>query len=223
VCLAIVCLAIVCLAACAGPSTGRFPGTPSPEPGQVPVGQSLEAIPWTADRPLRWTDFRGRPDDDLDVAAVTSYALSWESNCTPDGFTFRVTSVFLPDQSWVQPDVLDRESSSQVTLAHEQAHFDLSEIQARKMRRALSRMVRPCRLTEEELTAALRPIVVEDATRQARYDRETSHGLDRPQQVRWEAEVGRELESLERYADSGAPGIAASDRVRADRIGGGPR
>lgn len=185
--------------ACAARPAGPFPGAPVAV--RVPQDQALDAIVWSADRPLTWADFRATPEGDADVAAVTTYALTWESNCTPDGFSFRVSAVFLPDQSWVKPEVVARPERSQLTLAHEQAHFDISEIQARKMRRELSRLASPCRLTEEELAAALGPLVVEDSELQRRYDQETTHGLDLPQQSRWESEVMRDLESLERYAD----------------------
>ena len=195
-------LASVVAAGCAGTATGPFPGAPVHERGEP----SPEAIPWSAERRLTWADFRGRPDLASGVAAVTTYAITWESDCSPDGFRFRVTSVFIPDQSWVKPDVPALDEESRRTLAHEQTHFDLSEIQARKLRRELGRLVMPCRLTEEELAAAVAPLFQEEVDLQRRYDRETNHGLDRAQQARWEDDVRRELEALNRYADSGAPG-----------------
>jgi hypothetical protein len=198
-------------AGCAGgASSGAFPGAQAALP-PGPTSTSVAALAWSAARPLAWSDFRGRPDLESPVAAATSYALTWESDCSPEGFRFRVTSVFLPDQSWVKPDVLSRSQENARTLAHEQTHFDLSEVHARRMRRVLSRLVTPCRLTEEQLAAALDPVRREDAARQDRYDRETDHGLDRAQQARWDDEVRRELSDLEQYAGRG---VAWSDRSR---------
>lgn len=211
----VVCLASVA-ASCAAVDRARFPGA---------VDRAIEAPPppgaivWSAPRRLTWSDFAGEPDSGSGAAALTTYLLSWQAGCDRDGFSFRVASAFLPDQSWVKPAVLERPAESRRALGHEQTHFDISEVQARKMRRALSRLVTPCTLTEEQLAAAIDPIVREDADLQGRYDRETDHGLDVPQQVRWDDDVRRELEALGRYATTDAVSHAARPGGDAPRSG----
>jgi hypothetical protein len=151
------------------------------------------------------------PEATSTAAAVTTYALAWETACTTDGFSFRVASVFLPDQSWVRVSVLDRLEESQRTLAHEQAHFDISEIHARRTRQAFSRLSTPCRLTEQQLSEIVQPIVDADQAMQTRYDEETAHGLNQRQQEAWGGDIARRLRDLERYA---GVGVAATKEQR---------
>lgn len=186
------------------------PGPPPPprEPLRVPGRPAPDSIPWSASRPLAWADFRGQPDMSNSVAAVTTYALAWESDCTSDGFRFAVASVFLPEQSWVKPDVPARVEEGRRTLAHEQTHFDLSEVHARKMRRALARAATPCRLTQAQLESIVEPFIREDQVLQGRYDHETRNGLDVVHQARWDEDVAQQLEALSRYAaDAGGPAV----------------
>lgn len=192
---------------CASVGTGAVPAA-MPTPASVSDARSgvlrsrppSDGVQWAPGERLTWSDFRGVPEATSAAAAVTTYALAWETACTTDGFSFRVASVFLPEQSWVRASVLDRFQESQRTLAHEQAHFDISEIHARLTRQALSRLSTPCRLTERELAEIVQPIVEADQVMQTRYDRETAHGLNVLQQEAWGGDIARRLRELERYA-----------------------
>jgi len=192
-------------AACAA-GAGR--GVPAAMPS-VPVRAGSTdtiagAIHWSAARPLTWSDFAGAPQLAGRTAAVTTYVLWWRADCSRDGFAFEVVSGFVREHSWVKPSVLDQYEESRRALGHEQTHFDLSEVHARKMRQALGRLRRPCEMTDEELYDVVNPFVLEDQRAQARYDRETAHGLDLRQQAVWDEDVARQLTSLERYIGTAA-------------------
>lgn len=163
-----------------------------------------DGVRWSAGERLTWSDFRAEPVATSAAAAVTTYALAWETACTPDGFSFSVASVFLPDQSWVRASTLDRFEESLRTLRHEQTHFDMSEVHARLIRQALSRLSTPCALTETQLSEIVAPIVQADQEMQGQYDRETAHGLVMLKQVEWDERIARRLRDLERYAETGA-------------------
>lgn len=202
---------VAVLAIAAGCATGGPMPVPAPMPAAASDARSTvlrsrppsDGLAWISGERLTWADFRGEPVATSTAAAVTTYALAWETACTPDGFSFRVTSVFLPEQSWVRATTLDRFEASQRTLGHEQTHFDISEIHARRIRQALSRLSTPCALTETQLGEIVAPIVQADQEMQERYDRETAHGVLILQQATWNDDIGRRLRDLERYAGTG--------------------
>ena len=112
-----------------------------------------DALPWSATRRLTWNDFQGIAPTRSDAGALTSYSLFHGATCTGKAFEFRVVAAFLPRQSWVRPTILASAAENSRTLRHEQTHFDLSEVHARRMRRYFSELFQPCMKTPEELEA----------------------------------------------------------------------
>jgi hypothetical protein len=168
-----------------------------------PVGtESLPAdsLLWSAARRLSWSDFLGTPQVGRDRSAVTGYVLMYTAECESDAFTYRVQTAFLPRQSWVKPEVVMLGPTSRRALQHEQTHFDLAEVDARRIRRALAGLATPCDMTSGERNAVVARFIEEDGEIQARYDRETAHGLDADRQIEWEATASRQLATMARYA-----------------------
>jgi hypothetical protein len=191
----IVVLPLILAGACA--SAGRPVPAAASAPTEQPVQIAAESIIWSAGRRLSWDDFAGRPDLGSEAAAMTVYLLSYDGTCRDNVFDRRVFSAFLPDQSWVKVSVLlARPDINRHALAHEQTHFDLSEVSARRMRRALAALADPCRLSDEVLQAVVDPFVREDFARQRRYDAETLNGSNTAWQRDWEMRVDRELREL---------------------------
>jgi hypothetical protein len=154
------------------------------------------ALPWSSARPLAWSDFRGRPPAGHAEAAVTATGVIWGFHCTGDTFTFQVAAVFLPDRSWVDPSVSIQLGSGMGTLRHEQTHFDLTEVYARRMRQAFGTLSRPCDRTEEQLAGLGERFVRDESDAQRRYDEATANGRAAPAQSRWENDVQHWLEDL---------------------------
>lgn len=160
----------------------------------------LEAVPWSASRRLTWDDFRGVPlASDPERAAETAYSLFHALGCRGKTFEFRVVAAVLPRQSWVRPSILANAVQNSRTLRHEQTHFDLSEVHARRMRRYFSELRDPCLKSEPELEAQGDRFIREEAAAQRRYDDETSHGRSAPRQAAWDADVARQVVALDRY------------------------
>ena len=159
-----------------------------------------DAVPWSATRRLSWDDFRGVPPaSEPDRAAETAYSLFHALGCRGKTFEFRVVAAVLPRQSWVRPTILANPTQNSRTLRHEQTHFDLTEVYARRMRRYFSELANPCLKTEPELAAQSDRLVREEASAQRRYDEETSHGRIAQRQASWDADVARQVASLERF------------------------
>ena len=185
---------------CATTSGTRTPGTSLPTAIRNQMA-SHDAVAWSAARRLSWTDFQGIAPTRGDESALTAYSLFHGATCTGRTFEFKVMAGFLPRQSWVRPAVLANPTTSSRTLRHEQTHFDLSEVHARRMRRYFAELFEPCMKTTEELGSLAQRFVREEGAAQRKYDEETSHGRVPKKQAEWDAEVGRQLASLGKFQE----------------------
>jgi hypothetical protein len=185
-------------AACAPTHVGGRP----PSLGQVIDGQlgSVDAVTWSAARPLSWADFRGVPPTDPgEEGARTAYALFYGARCTGQRFEFRVIAAVRPNESWVTPAVLADPALSARSLRHEQTHFNLAEVHARRMRRYFRDLYQPCAKTGEELNALAERFLREERAAQVRYDDETNYGRQPARQEEWDAEARRQIQTLRAF------------------------
>jgi hypothetical protein len=90
-----------------------------------------DLIDWSANRKLRWSDFKGKPYNMKAELAVTDYSISYTIHSFGDMLHISVRDCFSPQTSWT------KDTTRKLLLIHEQGHFDLVEIYARKMRQAL--------------------------------------------------------------------------------------
>ncbi|WP_090103140.1 hypothetical protein [Chitinophaga sp. CF118] len=155
---------------------------------------------WSSDRKLAWEDYKGNPAaiHESNVAATTNCRFGIRANplFTSGRAKVFVTNEFICHQSSVRP-----EQKKPSLLEHEQLHFDLCEVYARKLRKEL---------TDAHLTPLNVDTVSKDAflkmyklyrERQDLYDIETNHGLDLQAQKQWEHKIGEELEELSAYTN----------------------
>lgn len=157
------------------------------------AGISQEAtIEWDPDHRLSWEDFRGQPVEDSPAAAITASGISYFFSTYEDeqgkmGIRYTVKTHFYPDKSWYHPDLGDV-----IILSHEQLHFDISELFARKMRAQLG-ATKFTRNVKEEVREIYRKINEELAAFQNRYDDETNYSRDREAQLIWNELIARAL------------------------------
>ncbi len=153
--------------------------------------QEQESIRWEADRKLSWEDFRGTPPESKRVAATTASGISYSYKTTGSPGRYRldyeVLAYFYPQQSWYHPDLCDPG-----VLAHEQLHFDITELYARRMREILARKTFGNNV-KAEVRRIFRQLNRELTEFQDRYDRETDFSRNREAQGRWNAGISRKL------------------------------
>ena len=155
------------------------------------TSQEFEAILWQPGIKLTWPDFKARPDTSSNAAAITASGISYEFSTQQEGsgltLDFTVHTYFYPGRSWYQPEVCDA-----VILSHEQLHFDISELFARKFRKLL-RETRFSRDVKAEIGALFREVNRELAAYQDKYDKETNFSRNREQQQIWNAKIAQAL------------------------------
>jgi hypothetical protein len=152
-------------------------------------------IVWSPDRRLAWADFRARAPGTLE-GALSGLSYSVTVGCRGGELRGQVVAVFLPDQSWVADRIVRSGLATRVGLRHEQLHFDVKELFARRMRRMFRELRDPCPRSDDalfELTAALRR---EEQAVQQRIERDTQGGEIEARQIEWEERIAAELRAL---------------------------
>lgn len=158
----------------------------------------VEKIKWKPNRPLSWEDFKATPDTSNSYSANTNSGISYNWNySTASGqpiLEHEVHTNFYPGKSWVK-EIQDKE----YLLAHEQLHYDISELHARKLRQALQHY-EPGRNIRQELKRIYKTIESQRVAMQNEFDQETSHSENKAAEMRWRSFVKKELEKLADYS-----------------------
>ena len=162
------------------------------------LGAQSQQIRWSADERLSWTRFAARPDMTSPASAMTAYVAFYNDGCDDRAYWREVFVAFLPEKSWVKSEVVFRGGS--VMLQHEQTHFDLAEVTARRIRQALDGLSSPCEMTPEERGKVVATFLQRDREIQARYDAATNFGANTTEQDIWLRRVARDLEQLKSLA-----------------------
>jgi hypothetical protein len=151
-----------------------------------------ESYLWDADTKLTWADFKGGIPPDAVPAASTASGISYKYSANllhhEVHLDFEVNAFFYPNESWYKPEVCD-----DVILSHEQLHFDISELFARKMRKRLHETSFSDNV-KAEIGKIYKETLKELADFQDRYDWETNFSRNREQQLRWNTQIAEELD-----------------------------
>ncbi len=155
-------------------------------------------IQWTIDRQLSWQDFKGSPDQNSKFSAESSLQISYGMKISKGSagtkVAFNVECFFEPGESWVKKDL-----KTQTLLAHEQLHFDIAEIFARKLRKRFKDNTFTIDNYNTKSTAIFEKVFLEYKSYQAAYDHDTKHGSDREEQANWNESVIKMLEKSSKY------------------------
>jgi len=158
------------------------------------VGFQANLIPWKADRKLTWDDFKAKPLQGTENAALTSSNINFSFRYGTKGFTYSISCNFDKSRSWVR-------LKTDYILAHEQAHFDIAEIHARKLNKALGEYKYNEKTVSEDVNKIYDRLMQEHHQMQVQYDRETNHSIIHEKQKEWLKKVSTTLNSLSAYAN----------------------
>jgi hypothetical protein len=153
-----------------------------------------ELIMWSSDKKLAWSDYKGEPDPQSDAAASTTTLLTVSYHFTKNGFTYSIGSEFDPSRSWGT-------HRTPYILSHEQGHFDIAEIFARKLNKELQEYVFDKRTYQKDLRKIYNRVTEEKEKMQNDYDEETRHSILRARQAEWLKKIADMLEEYSDYAN----------------------
>lgn len=159
---------------------------------------SKEYILWQEEKPLIWDNFEGKPEPRF-AAASTAYdilkSLSAEKGNTA---TVTIEAVFFKKTSWKKKNWINDE-----VLSHEQKHFDIVELYARKLRK----MISEAKFKDyKQLVSKLDELYyINDKAMdkyQDKYDDETDGSMNGDQQRAWEKKIMAEIDALSKFKET---------------------
>ncbi len=156
---------------------------------------TTEKMQWSETRKLNWGDFKGTPNLGDDYVASTNSGISFSYSIgSRNGefiFDYTVLSNFYPEQSWYKP-----EAASVYILKHEQTHFDISELHARKLRKKLAAIA-----VGENIKAEVDQLYSETERErramQKAFDKESDHSKIKDGEYKWRNYIATELQNYD--------------------------
>lgn len=149
---------------------------------------------WDEKNDLDWSHFQPVRKHGSD-AAMSSIAMESRSVTNKSGVFIRIRASFDPIKSWVKNDC-----QTAYILNHEQMHYNIVELYARKLRKAVAEKKFSRTNFSAEYNRLFDKYADEHEIYQDRYDEETEHSILRNEQAEWNAKVLDEMKELEEYA-----------------------
>ncbi len=153
-----------------------------------------ELINWSATRRLTWADYKAQPDPNSDAAATTTTVLAVEYNFKNNAFGYVIQSRFSRTRSWGL-------HKTDYILSHEQGHFDIAEVYARKLHKNLSEYQFNKKTYQKDLQKIYQKITEEKEETQNDYDRQTKHSINKERQAEWLKKIAAMLDEYADWAD----------------------
>jgi predicted secreted Zn-dependent protease len=151
-------------------------------------------IEWSADRRLTWQDFKAQPDKNSTNAALTSSSINIEFGYNNTGLKYNIKCRFDQNLSWGR-------IKNEYILSHEQGHFDIAEIHARKLNKSLKVYKFNNRTVSKDVNKIYDAVMKEHHAFQSQYDQETNYSRDAAQQNAWKEKIEKILQELQEYSN----------------------
>ncbi|MEO7394387.1 MAG: DUF922 domain-containing protein [Chitinophagaceae bacterium] len=153
-----------------------------------------ELLEWDSSTRLSWADYKASPTPESDAAASTTTYLSIQYNITNKSFGYKIQSKFSKNRSWCV-------HKTPYILSHEQGHFDIAEVFARKLHKEMSEYKFNKKTYQKDLRKIYEKVTAEKEKIQNDYDEETNHSINKRKQREWLIKIEEMLEEYSDYAD----------------------
>lgn len=157
-----------------------------------------DIVIWSESDKISWNDFKGKPPQSQHEAITSSTIYSKYEVSSSAKIAINIRACFILKESWKKV-----KNPSEYLLNHEQKHFDITEIYARRLRKTLTDTI----FKNETLARREIPKIMRDNDKsltvfQSLYDKETNHSINQKIQDFWNAKIERELTVLQDYKNS---------------------
>ena len=161
------------------------------------LAQNGQFIEWSPVKRLTWDDYLAIPSSSTDAAAITSTALGVEYHLKHNALTYTITCRFSKTNSWGR-------HKTDYILQHEQGHFDITELFARKLAKELKAYKFNSGKVQEDVSRIYKKVMDEKEEYQNKYDKDTDFSRNKDKQVEWLEKIKDELDELDEYANYGS-------------------
>lgn len=149
---------------------------------------------WDADYKLVWTDFEKLPERFSEHGAFSVIGYEGHFNMTDEKIRAIIKTYFDKDESWSKNWI-------GILLTHEQTHFDLAELYARKFRQRLKKAMLADQISVSKFKELNNEAIQILKDAQKEYDVATNYSLDYRAQMNWTNKIQEELKQLKNFAD----------------------
>lgn len=151
-------------------------------------------VTWSGAHKLLVSDFKGKVPKNTKWAANTSYILYVEGSVGKSNIPeYIIEARFNRYLSWIKV-------NTNGVLAHEQLHFDIAELFARKMLQKFHELQVKQERSIKKYNSSFETLNQECYQMQRDYDRETKHGTISSVQDQWRVAILNKLKKLQAYA-----------------------
>ena len=158
------------------------------------LNQNDTLIDWSANRKLTWVDFRAEPPNPPAAAALTSTTIKVDFGYFNETLTYHIRCRFDKESSWGRV-------KNDYVLSHEQGHFDIAEIFARKLFDALRKYRPEPKNIPRDVNKIYQEMMKKYYERQGEYDKETNFSMDKQKQEEWLQKINNELNALDNLSN----------------------
>ncbi len=158
--------------------------SPDPNPANL--------IFWEPGAKITWADFKAKPVKGDKHAAISHCGFNVGYETSDKTMTIVVKAFFDKSKSWVRPD-----ARSENLLAHEQGHFDIAELFARKMRQDLKNADYSDGNFDNTIQSIFQSTMGAYRIYQDSYDEATNFSINHSAQIEWNAQIRNSLDDLE--------------------------
>ena len=147
---------------------------------------------------LTWKNFRAKANKRSNFQALTYSGLELSMQSDAEGIHISTYAIFNPRKSWT------KEKKSAYLLNHEQQHFNLTELYARKYRAALQthKFKKSGADLFKEIQTLYKNFYTQMERQQKKYDKESEHSKNKDQQGKWDQTIQGELIELKHFSDT---------------------
>ena len=155
-----------------------------------------DTIYWQSNYKLKWEDFQGIPDSSSRNGAISLPGIKYHLSANDDSFNVKVICFFIKSKSW------SKFKNSDTLLMHEQGHFNIAELFARKLRKAYAVYKFNVQTVGKDIDKLFILNKLERTEMDMEYDKETNFSRNRKEQLLWNKKIEIELNNLTKYASS---------------------
>jgi hypothetical protein len=160
-------------------------------------GEKKDVLVWDENRLLTWNDFRGQPAKRFS-AASTHYDTYKTTEEIGNKTEVVVEAVFLCNKSWKKVSWINDK-----VLEHEQKHFDIVELYARKLRKMIKALTYISYEDVKIKTDSLYTLMDKEMdVYQDKYDNETDASMDGDKQREWNKKIMEEIKALSEWKNT---------------------
>lgn len=169
---------------------------------QKPNGSEKDTIYWNQNIKLTWNDFKcpapivKKNENKHSASTNSGIKKNFYPNNNQDSIFFLVKSYFNKKNSYYRV-----EDATLLLLQHEQLHFDITELTARRLRKAIALTKFNYENYKSKADSLYKNSTKERETYQHLYDEQTNHSKVKLKQKEWEKKIAKELKELDMYSD----------------------